>query len=42
MRNRLIHEYFEVRLDVVWETIQRNGPDLITRLEAIVPAEDAA
>jgi uncharacterized protein with HEPN domain len=40
MRNRLIHEYFDVRLDAVWETIQRDVPVLISQLEAIVPAED--
>jgi uncharacterized protein with HEPN domain len=41
MRNRLIHEYFDIRLDVVWETIQRDLPALVAELEAIVPEEDA-
>lgn len=41
MRNRLIHEYFDIRLDVVWETIQRDLPALIAELETIVPEEDA-
>lgn len=39
MRNRLIHEYFDVRLDVLWETIQRDVPALIAQLELLVPAE---
>jgi uncharacterized protein with HEPN domain len=41
MRNRLIHEYFDIRLDVVWETIQRDLPALVAKLAAIVPEEDA-
>lgn len=37
MRNRMIHEYFDVRFDVVWDTIQNDIPTLIRQLEAIVP-----
>lgn len=33
MRNRLTHGYFDVNLDVVWETIQTDIPDLIKTLE---------
>jgi uncharacterized protein with HEPN domain len=32
MRNRLVHEYFEIRLDVVWETVRSDIPILITQL----------
>jgi uncharacterized protein with HEPN domain len=39
MRNRMIHEYFNVDLDVVWETIDHDLPSLVTLLEAIVPPE---
>lgn len=28
MRNRIVHDYFEVDLDVVWQTIQRDLPAL--------------
>ena len=28
MRNRVIHDYFEVDLEVVWQTIQRDLPIL--------------
>lgn len=42
IRNRLIHKYFDVRLDVVWETIQRDVPLLIAQLEALVPPEKAS
>jgi uncharacterized protein with HEPN domain len=33
MRNILIHDYDDVDLDVVWDTIQRDVPPLIARLE---------
>jgi uncharacterized protein with HEPN domain len=33
MRNILIHDYDEVDLDIVWETVQRDLPPLIERLE---------
>ena len=35
MRNRLAHGYFEVNLDVVWETVSSALPDLLARLPAI-------
>ena len=36
MRDRLIHGYFDVNLDVVWETITKDLPSLIVQLEKIV------
>ena len=32
MRNILIHDYDDVDLDVVWDTVQKDVPVLITRL----------
>lgn len=32
MRNRLIHGYFKVDLDLVWRTVQRDIPTLIKAL----------
>lgn len=40
MRNRLIHEYFDVRLEVVWDTAHGDIPILIEHLEAIVPPSE--
>lgn len=40
MRNRLIHEYFRVDLERVWETIQQDIPQLIGHLQPLVPSED--
>jgi uncharacterized protein with HEPN domain len=39
MRNRLIHGYYEVDLDVVWETVAHNLGPLVAALERIVPTE---
>lgn len=35
-RNRLIHGYFDVDLDVVWSTVQHELPPLIEALERIL------
>jgi uncharacterized protein with HEPN domain len=40
MRNRLIHEYDEINLNIVWETIVNNLPNLILELEKIVPPDE--
>jgi uncharacterized protein with HEPN domain len=37
MRNRLVHGYFEVNLDVVWETTQTAIPKLRQSLAGIDP-----
>lgn len=39
MRNRLVHVYFDIDLPLVWDTVRRDLPDLITRLEPLVPQE---
>jgi uncharacterized protein with HEPN domain len=39
MRNRLIHGYFDINLDIVWETIQTDLPELIESLEKVLPPE---
>ena len=35
MRNRMAHGYFELDLDVVWDTVQTAIPDLKARLRSI-------
>jgi uncharacterized protein with HEPN domain len=37
MRDRLIHGYFDINLDVVWETVTDDLPPLIAKLEKILP-----
>jgi uncharacterized protein with HEPN domain len=39
MRNRLVHEYDEIDLDVVWDTIGKSLPILILELEKLVPPD---
>jgi uncharacterized protein with HEPN domain len=39
LRNRLVHEYFAIRLDVLWDTIQNDIPPLMEQLERMVPPE---
>ena len=38
-RNRLIHAYFDVNLDIVWTTTTQALPDLVPKLEAILEHE---
>jgi uncharacterized protein with HEPN domain len=40
MRHRLVHQYFDVDLDILWATVQHSLPDLITILESALPAEE--
>ncbi|ABB15567.1 HepT-like ribonuclease domain-containing protein [Carboxydothermus hydrogenoformans] len=35
MRNLLVHEYFGVSIKIIWETIKRDIPDLIKKIENI-------
>ena len=38
MRNRLVHGYGDIQLDVVWQTVQDDLPNLVAQLEPLVPA----
>ena len=35
MRNRMAHGYFDINLDVVWETVQEWIPELLKQLPAV-------
>ncbi|MFP3868202.1 MAG: DUF86 domain-containing protein [Desulfobacteraceae bacterium] len=39
MRNRLVHEYFRVETDIVWEVVEKDIPALIPLIEPLVPPE---
>ena len=39
MRNRLVHAYFAIQLDIVWKVVQDDLPPLIAQLEPLVPPE---
>ena len=38
MRNRIAHGYFDINLDVVWDTVQTALPDLLEQLPALLKA----
>jgi len=40
MRNRLIHGYFDINLDIVWDTVVEDLPPLVADLEKTDPAEE--
>ncbi|MCG5531582.1 DUF86 domain-containing protein [Halorhodospira halochloris] len=35
MRNRIAHGYFDINLDVVWDTVQTALPELLMKLQAV-------
>jgi uncharacterized protein with HEPN domain len=37
MRNRLVHTYFDIDLNLVWDTVTRDLPPLIAGLEKLDP-----
>jgi uncharacterized protein with HEPN domain len=39
MRDRLIHAYDEVDLEAVWETATEHIPDLLKRIDPLLPQE---
>lgn len=42
MRNHLVHRYFRIDLDVVWDVLQNHLPPLITQLTPLVPEEPSS
>jgi uncharacterized protein with HEPN domain len=38
MRNRIAHGYFDVDLDIVWETVATSLPQLLSQLSALPSA----
>jgi uncharacterized protein with HEPN domain len=36
MRNRVVHDYFEIDLEVVWHTVQRDLPLLREQITALL------
>lgn len=37
MRNRLVHVYFNINRDILWQTVQEDLPRLIVQIEELVP-----
>lgn len=41
MRNRLIHAYFDINLDILWATVQDSLPPLIGSLESVLAFDES-
>jgi uncharacterized protein with HEPN domain len=39
MRNRLVHDYGRIDLDILWDAIQRHVPELVAGLRPLIPPE---
>jgi len=39
MRNRLVHGYFDIDHDIVWETATKDIPDLLPLLRPLLPTD---
>jgi uncharacterized protein with HEPN domain len=39
MRHRLVHAYFDINLDILWQTIIEGLPPIIAKLERLIPGE---
>ena len=40
MRNRLVHAYFDINLDILWRTIIEGLPPIMAELERVIPRND--
>jgi uncharacterized protein with HEPN domain len=40
MRNRLVHAYFDIDLDILWQTIETELPKLVASLEQALPKSE--
>lgn len=39
MRHRLVHAYFDINLDILWQTVVEDLPTLVSLLEPYIPPE---
>ncbi|MSP11805.1 MAG: DUF86 domain-containing protein [Chloroflexi bacterium] len=42
MRHRLVHAYFDINLDVLWQTVQNDLPTLIAQINPLVPPDKSS
>lgn len=40
LRNRLVHEYDDISLQVIWEITQTEMTDLISKIKPLIPPDD--
>ncbi len=41
MRNRLVHEYFRIIPELVWDVVEKEIPELLRLIEPLVPPDEA-
>ena len=41
MRNRVVHEYKDVDVEILWEVIHTSIPQLLEQLEPLIPPENS-
>jgi uncharacterized protein with HEPN domain len=39
MRHRIVHDYMNIDLEILWEVVSRNVPELVDALAKIAPPE---
>lgn len=42
MRNRMAHGYFDINIDIVWDTVQEWLPELLKQLPSVLQDSDQA
>ncbi len=42
MRNRLVHEYFRIIPERVWDVVEKDIPELIGLIELLVPPDESS
>jgi uncharacterized protein with HEPN domain len=42
MRNRLVHEYFDIIPERVWDVVEKDVPELIRLIEPLVPPDKSS
>jgi uncharacterized protein with HEPN domain len=40
MRDRLVHDYFGVNLDILWDVLKAKLPPLLARVEGLISERD--
>lgn len=42
IRNKVVHDYFDVAWDVVWDTVKQDLPPLLKQIESLLKSADAS
>lgn len=42
IRNKVVHDYFDVAWDVVWDTVKQDLPPLLSQMESLLKSMDGS